>query len=194
MDKTLEIRQFNGQNVDFEINDKSVMPNATNMAKCFPYKTTKDFLKLNSTKEFIRILEQKYGNKINVQEENSPLESDQEEEFNLEVSENILRVVHGGRNNGTWMHELLAFKFAAWLSSEFELWIYETVRSLMVGTYVQLINSYEATLSIDNEIKQLTTKLRNNEDYLLLLKLKNKKNNFRKTIRQFNSKLKPLQL
>jgi len=43
----------------------------------------------------------------------------------------ILKVVRGGDASeglqGTWIHERLALKFAAWLSPKFELWIYDTI-------------------------------------------------------------------
>jgi hypothetical protein len=30
------------------------------------------------------------------------------------------------QRSGTWMHRILALKFAAWLSPKFELWVYST--------------------------------------------------------------------
>ncbi|MGK3364245.1 KilA-N domain-containing protein, partial [Citrobacter portucalensis] len=33
----------------------------------------------------------------------------------------ILDVIHGGANRGTWAHELIALKYAAWLSASFEV-------------------------------------------------------------------------
>ena len=124
MEIELKNSQFNGHDIDFEIKGKSIMVNATKMAKVYPDKLTKDFLKLKSTKEFIKLLDEKFGYSVKVQEENNPLESNANCEIKditeYDVSENILKIIHGGRNNGTWMHELIAIDFAARLNVEFK--------------------------------------------------------------------------
>lgn len=42
-----------------------------------------------------------------------------------------LRIQRGGANPGTWMHQKLALKLAAWLSPEFELWVYDRIEELL---------------------------------------------------------------
>lgn len=44
--------EFNGKTIDFEINDKNVMVNATQMASAFN-KQARDFLKNDSTQELV---------------------------------------------------------------------------------------------------------------------------------------------
>ncbi len=44
--------EFNGKTIDFEINDKNVMVNATQMAAVFG-KNVKDFMKNETTKAFV---------------------------------------------------------------------------------------------------------------------------------------------
>lgn len=166
MKTDVKIYQYNGIEIDFEINDdNSIMPNATKMAKCFIGKKVNDFLRLDSTKEFINVLENKYGLKINSNcgdsrnyksEINSncgdsPLETDFPD---FQVSENILKIT-SGRYGGTWMHELLALKFAAWLNPHFELWVYETIHKLMVIIPKLLTKNLKRQHEIDIRLKEV---------------------------------------
>jgi len=46
----------------------------------------------------------------------------------------LVKVVRGGKDKhlqGTWVHEKIALKFAAWLSPAFELWVYDRVYELI---------------------------------------------------------------
>jgi hypothetical protein len=65
------------------------------MAKAFPGKRVDNFLRLQQTQDYIKELESK-------------LESNHLE---FQVIETVR-----GRYGGIWFHELLALKFAAWLS------------------------------------------------------------------------------
>lgn len=110
---------FEGQPITFEFSDGSRMINATEMARPFKGKLVADFLRLKSTKEFIKELErdysERYGNSHNVEDQ-------------------ILRVVRGGVDpglQGTWMDEHLSLKFAAWLSPRFEVWVYRKIQELL---------------------------------------------------------------
>ncbi|MGB0862455.1 MAG: KilA-N domain-containing protein [Saprospiraceae bacterium] len=49
----------------------------------------------------------------------------------------IVKVENG---KGTWMHEKLALKYAAWLLPEFELWIYEKIEDLLKNGKTTLSN------------------------------------------------------
>lgn len=59
---------------------------------------------------------------------------------------------------GTWMHRVLALKFAAWLSSDFELWVYSTIENLLFGKHVQREQSFERTLKFQRELDELKDK------------------------------------
>jgi len=134
MSNVIKSIEFNNQVIEFEMAGKSIMINATSLNKVYPDKKMNNFLRSNSTKDFTYVLNKKYGimksQDANLRLENT-FSNDQEDESDLDyydtTSENILKVVHGGRNNGTWMHEILALKFAAWLNPEFELWVYESI-------------------------------------------------------------------
>lgn len=55
----------------------------------------------------------------------------------------IVHIVKGGHDSllmGTWLHEKLALKFAAWLSPEFELWVYDCVHELLTTGSTSLNN------------------------------------------------------
>lgn len=121
-----EITQFDyeGQSISFEFSDGNKMINATQMAKPFKGKLVADFLRLKNTKEFIMVLESRYGNS-----------------HNGEKGE-VLRIVQGGTPElqGTWMDELLALKFASWLSPHFEIWVYERIQELLLSGRTEIQN------------------------------------------------------
>ena len=104
----MEIKKFENELIAFDFDKEMV--NATDMAKKFN-KRPVDFLKLDSTKAFMKTLE------TDVQENNN-------------VDFQAVVTVRGGNISkipqGTWMHKLLAYKFAAWLNPKFELFIYKT--------------------------------------------------------------------
>jgi hypothetical protein len=109
---------FKGQSISFEFSDGNKMINATEMAKPFG-KRVSNFLRLDETKRFAKLLESRYSD-VSIGEEGAKKE--------------VLRVVKGGdpQLQGTWMDEKLALKFAAWLSPEFELWVYDRIQELLI--------------------------------------------------------------
>lgn len=109
--------EFRGEMIAFEFSGDSNLINATQMARSFPGKKVNDFLRLKNTKDFVNALEARYG-----------------ASRNGNGRREVLRVVQGGTPElqGTWMDELLAIKFAGWLNPEFEIWMYERVRELLV--------------------------------------------------------------
>ena len=111
---TITEHQYKGELITFDFKGRSKMVNATQMARPFKKKVN-DFLRLGSTKKFTAALEARY-----------------EESHN--GARSILEVVQGGtpEEQGTWMDELLAIKFAGWLAPSFEIWMYERIRELLV--------------------------------------------------------------
>lgn len=110
---------YEGTPISFSNHD-GVMVNATQMAKPFG-KLAKDFLKLQSTKEFLQVLSE--GRKI--------------------LSTELVQVKYGGTNQGTWMHEDVALEFARWLSPKFAIWCNDRIK--------ELLRTGVATVSDDNE-------------------------------------------
>lgn len=102
----IQIFDYNGNGVSFR-NGNSVMVSATEMAKPFN-KQAKDWLKTQSTKEFI----------LTLSEVKKILPSD------------LVQVINGD-NGGTWMHEDVALEFARWLSPAFAIWCNDRIKELL---------------------------------------------------------------
>lgn len=118
-----KVLNFEKHQIAFDINaDENVMVNATGMAKAFE-KNVSDFLRLDSTKAYIEAYCQTGI-------------SHSENEFT--PNGKLVKVINGGRNNGTWMERSVALKFAAWLSPEFEVWVYKTIDEILFGEYIQV--------------------------------------------------------
>lgn len=112
--KTKEF-EFNGDAVTFETERGNVMVNATEMGKIFG-KQVNEFMSNQNTIEFIRVA----------------LNNGNSRYLNIEKEEDL---VISKQKIGTYMHRVLALKFAAWLNPEFELWVYSTIDELMFGSY-----------------------------------------------------------
>jgi hypothetical protein len=103
---------YQNQEVDFTpAGSKDIMVNATQMADIFG-RETKDFNKLESTKRFI----------------NACILSEESSLINIKCKEDL---TISKQKSGTWMHRILALKFAAWLDPQFELWVFSTIDQLI---------------------------------------------------------------
>jgi hypothetical protein len=103
------IKSYNGITVQFSTGGNT-MVNVTPMAKAFGTKPD-DFLRTENTMRFIETLTR----------------------FAKMRNDDIIRVKQGGKEQGTWMHETLALKFAGWLAPEFELWMLEQIKDILLG-------------------------------------------------------------
>jgi len=106
--KTLEFIYQETQ-IHFLVNplDKNVMVNATEMAKIFD-KKTELFLKSQHAKAFIEVANRQPNGR---------------------------QIIEDRGRNGIYFNKRLALKFAAWLSPEFEYWIYSTIDEIVFGNY-----------------------------------------------------------
>ena len=134
-----EVCVFNGNEVSFVMEkEHKMMVNATEMANIFN-KYPKDFLILDGTKRFIDIcLNSCENGNLGVQSEEDLYTSKQK--------------------TGTWLHRVLALKFAAWLDPAFELWVYCTVENLLFGRHVRREQSFERTIALQKEMDDLRYK------------------------------------
>lgn len=107
---------YNEQTVDFlPKGDDNLMVNATQMAKIFG-KRVDVFLKSDHANEFINALEfTPFGGN------SEPLKRDE--------------IIQTKGQSGTWMHRILALKFAAWLDPKFEVWVFSTIDQILLGHY-----------------------------------------------------------
>lgn len=141
--------EYEGKMISFEFSDGNKMINATEMIKPFKNKRVNDFLRLKQTKEYILALEKRYGNSRN---------GDQHE---------VLRVVQGGipELQGTWMDEKLALKLAAWLSVDFELWVYDRIYELLIQGKTELF-THRPNMGLVKSIRLIADQLEYHEQEL----------------------------
>lgn len=108
--KSLQIYEYKGTQIEFEIIDGQVFANATEMCQVFG-KRPVNWLDLTSTKRYIEALKVKSGNLTSLLETRKGNSS----EF----------------TQGTWIHEKLILKLAQWLDVDFEIWCDEKMAELI---------------------------------------------------------------
>lgn len=109
----LLIKQYEGNEVAFDPRTTFVKVNATEMAK--PYgreKRPQQFLRTKETQEYIQALS--VAHKC--------------------ATTDLVTVKQGGKahEQGTWMHELLALRYAQWLSPYFSIWVDMQIREILM--------------------------------------------------------------
>lgn len=114
---------YEGSEVDFQPSGKdNVMVNATQMAKIFG-KQVMHFNELESTKKFIESCLNYRDSRFIEEESGTPKSL-----IGVEKKEDL---IISKQNSGTWMHRILALKFAAWLDSDFEVWVFTTIDAII---------------------------------------------------------------
>jgi len=138
---------FEENEITFQLlKDNGMMVNATEMAKVFGKEVAR-FMENDSTKKFIEAcLKTRNSSFLNIKTEED-----------LYVSK---------QRSGTFMHRILALKFAAWLNPDFEVWVYSTIEKLLFGKYVERERSFEVTVALQKEKDTLTDKVnKTGEDF-----------------------------
>jgi len=146
-----QVLKYNGQEVEFEFNDSNVMVNATEMAKIFD-KLVGHFLENDSTKKFI----------------DACLNNRNTDYLNVKTRDDL---IVSKQKSGTWMHRVLALKFAAWLDPDFEVWVYTTIDYLLFDHYRQMEENLKASAKRRNQIDAIKDNLRKDADYIELERL-----------------------
>lgn len=146
--EAIQIFQYNGQQIEFDLGKANVMINATEMAN-ISGKLVKDFLRNEQTKSFINEC---------LKKENSPFLGIEKEE-DLYISK---------QRTGTWMHRILALKFEAWLDPSFEIWVYLTIDKILFGT---IREDVKVKLDIRERKEELKNKFLQDPDYLEYMRL-----------------------
>ena len=116
-------------------NDGHVMVNATEMAKLFK-RRTKDFIKTDHAKAFIEVAER------------APNRARSEQ-----------KIIDNRGHMGVYFNKRLALKFAAWLSPEFEYWVYSTIDEIVFGNYKKHWEAHQLQIEAEKEIEVLEAKL-----------------------------------
>lgn len=143
--------KFNETEVEFLPSSENVMVNATQMAKIFG-KKVENFTRIDDTKDFI----------------NECLKNANKRFLGIENEEDL---IDSKQKSGTWMHRILALKFAAWLDPAFELWVYTTIDFILFGQYKKMEESIKQSAKRRVEIDKLRNDLRNDNRYIQLEKL-----------------------
>lgn len=133
---------YQDQEIEFSL-DGTVMINATEMARPFG-KLVADFLRLKQTKDFIQAL----------------IEPDRQHTYygnshNMSVSD----VVVSNKKSGTWVHRLLAIKFAAWLHPHFEVWMIRTIERVMYGASLDAAECQRQIAEKTSELEDILSTL-----------------------------------
>lgn len=150
--------EFNDELIEFDIRQgKNMMVNATEMAKQFG-KDVPDFLILNQTKNFI----------------DECLKNQNSGFLGIENREDL---VSGKQKSGTWMHRVLALKFAAWLNPAFELWVYMTIDRLLYAYAIEIEDSISETVRLQRDADSLKNQLaKESPEFMKLLSIEQKIN------------------
>lgn len=119
----LTVFNYEGNDIAFDFGEGQKMINATQMAKAFG-KQPRDFLKTQPTKDFIKVLSAKTGI----------------------LATDLVKVINGGQNFGTWLHEKLALEFSRWLSPEFGIWCNDKIIELMTTGRASIAPQSEDTI------------------------------------------------
>lgn len=136
---------FNDTPITFALSkDNGMMINATEMAKAYG-KEVSHFMENERTKEFVK----KSLNTRNSEYLKINKESD---------------LVFSRQKVGTFMHRVLALKFAAWLDVDFEIWVYSTIERLLFGKHVEREQSFERTVKLQKEMNAIVEKTQKTGD------------------------------
>ena len=114
------VYSYKGSEISFMSGD-NVMANATEMAKPFG-KQPIDWLKTNQSKDYIETFSK----------------------LKFISLADLVQVIKGGNNPGTWMHEDVALEFARWLSPAFAIWCNDRIKELLKTGVATVSNDDEA--------------------------------------------------
>ena len=150
---------YNHQSIEFLQGDNNIMVNATQMAKVFN-KRIDFFLKSDNTKAFMEELKfPPNGGNLN------PLKKDE--------------IIKSKGRLGTYMHRILALKFAAWLDPKFELWVFSTIDKIIFAQFQEIKETTVNKLKVERERDLMLEELlkKHPEDFYKYLELEGKLTN-----------------
>lgn len=138
MEEQIVIYKYADQEIEFSM-EKNVMVNATEMAKIFDAQVIA-FLRNADTKRFI----------------SECLKSENSHFLGVKKRDDLY---YSKQKSGTWMHRILALKFAAWLNPAFELWIYHTIDQLVFAYARQVEETNKERAVLRSQIDTLRSQL-----------------------------------
>jgi hypothetical protein len=148
---SIQVFTFGGADVEFNFAGNQVMVNATEMAKIFGAQVN-EFLSNQKTKAFLEECLKNGNSRF--------LEVEKEEDL-----------IFSRQKSGTWMHRVLALKFAAWLDLAFELWVFRTIDTVLFGRYREMEAQLKTSAERKVKMEALKRELATNETYIELERL-----------------------
>ena len=147
---------YHNHNIEFLQGGDKVMVNATQMAKVFNRRLD-HFLKTDNTKAFIRELEfTLFGGN------SEPLKRDE--------------IIKSRGQSGTYMHRVLALKFAAWLDPKFEVWVFSVIDKILYSYFQEVKDTTLEKIKIEKEKEQMREEMlqKHPDDFSKFLELEGK--------------------
>ena len=161
--------KFNEQTVKFEIENKNVMVNATEMGNIFGKKCN-EFTELKNTQELVKKLVEKENLKL----ENKKKDNSQSGNFRFGNSENPIKkfifeeeftpkgkFVRVENDENTWMDLRIGIAFSIWLDTELYLWLLTVIDEIMFGSYKEDEESLLKIAGIQDSIAGKEQELKN---------------------------------
>lgn len=152
MQTSVQLVKFQGIEIGFDFSGSNLMINATEMAKIFNSKV-EPFMRNDQTNGFI----------------SECLKSENSRFLGIEKEEDLFI---SKQKSGTWMHRVLALKFAAWLDPSFELWVYKTIDDLLFGRFKRYVAEVEFTEKAKTKLQELEEKKMEDPEYLEIIELR----------------------
>lgn len=118
MDEIATIFNYNGNDITFADDKGNVYINMSQVAKSFPNKNLTTILKSKEINDYVSIF--------------SKLKN-----FSLA---DLVIIIRGGTNSGTWVHSKIAIRIAQKLSPEFAIWVDNNIEELLTKGHVSLPN------------------------------------------------------
>lgn len=136
---------YNDQTVDFlPAGNENLMVNATQMANIFG-KRVDVFMKSDHAQAFIEAL--LFVKKIDEKQGLSTPNGGDKFKYSKD------EIIKTNKKGGTWMHRILALKFAAWLDPHFEVWVFETIDKILLGHYREQREATQEKLKAEQELE-----------------------------------------
>lgn len=147
---------YNHHEIAFLHKDNKVMVNATQMAKIFD-KRVENFTRIETTQNFIDECLKNANRRF------------------LRI-ENKSDLIISKQKSGTFMHRILALKFAAWLNPDFEVWVFSTIDKILYFHFQVMKSATLEKIRIEKEKEQVREELLKKypEDFSKFLELEGK--------------------
>ena len=140
MNELTKIFDYEGNNITFHLGNGDVMVNVTEFAKSFPDKNLTQIVNSLEIKEYV--------------EEFSKLQ-------NYSLADNqLIRVIRGGNNPGTWTHQRIALRIAQKLSTRFAIWVDDRIEELLKLGFTATPQTIEDMIANPDIIIQMATQLK----------------------------------